>query len=153
MHGAIPALLVHSVALGTASPLRGFFIWLAPRRHLSGKILLDNDRRRHDHHLRCGDGPKHLSYYPDISGSFTNEDIDLFNSEVKYVQELQPERLTLATFGTQVHDIYEFERDNPFEKITVTARGGTDLREVSEHAQKIQLTAMIDFIDLEIAIP
>ncbi|MGQ0565626.1 MAG: vWA domain-containing protein [Gemmobacter sp.] len=99
-------------------------------------------------------GLDHLIYYLDISGSITDDHILRFNSEVKYIQEtLQPERLTLVTFDTKIQDVYEFEREDPFEKIVVHGRGGTSLHEVFEHAQANAPTAMIVFTDLEVGIP
>lgn len=99
-------------------------------------------------------GLEHLIYYLDISGSITDDDILRFNSEVKFIhEELKPERLTLVTFDTEIQDVYEFERDDPFEKIVVTGRGGTDLVDVFAHAQKHQPTAMIVFTDLYVDIP
>lgn len=99
-------------------------------------------------------GLEHLIYYLDISGSITDDHIIRFNSEVKFIQEtLEPERLTLVTFDTQIQDVYEFEKDDPFEKVVVTGRGGTDLHDVFEHAQANNPTAMIVFTDMEVGIP
>lgn len=99
-------------------------------------------------------GLEHLIYYLDVSGSITDDHIHRFNSEVKFIQEeLRPERLTLVTFDTTIQDVYEFERDDPFEKIVVHGRGGTSLHEVFEHARREAPTAMIVFTDLEVGIP
>lgn len=99
-------------------------------------------------------GLEHLIYYLDISGSITDDHILRFNSEVKFIQEaLKPERLTLVTFDTRIQDIYEFERDDPFEKIVVHGRGGTDLHDVFDHARANAPTAIIVFTDLEVGIP
>jgi predicted metal-dependent peptidase len=99
-------------------------------------------------------GLEHLIYYLDISGSITDDQILRFNSEVKFIQEeLKPERLTLVTFDEEIHDIYEFERDDPFEKIVVVGRGGTDLEDVFDHLKKNAPTAAIIFTDLEVGIP
>jgi predicted metal-dependent peptidase len=99
-------------------------------------------------------GLEHLIYYLDISGSITDEEILRFNSEVKFIQEeLQPEKLTLVTFDTEIHDEYVFEKDDPFEKIVVTGRGGTDLHDVFEHAKAHRPTAMIIFTDLWVNVP
>lgn len=99
-------------------------------------------------------GLEHLIYYLDISGSVSDEEILRFNSEVKYIKEtLEPEKLTLVTFDTQIHEEYVFERDDPFEKIVVTGRGGTDLHDVFKHAQRNNPTAMIVFSDLYVEIP
>lgn len=115
------------------------------------------NRRYHDPMLpgvTGRNGLEHLIYYLDISGSITDDHIVRFNSEVKFIQEeLKPERLTLVTFDTEIHDVYEFEKDDPFEKIVVTVRGGTELEYVFAHAAKNQPTAMIVFTDLDVTFP
>lgn len=115
------------------------------------------NRRYEDPILRGPSGQnglEHLIYYLDISGSIRDEDILRFNSEVKFIQEeLQPERLTLVTFDTKLHDFYEFEKDDPFEKIVVTGRGGTSLTEVFEHMQENAPSAAVIFSDLWVDIP
>ncbi len=99
-------------------------------------------------------GLEHLIYYLDISGSISDDDILRFNSEVKFIwDEFKPRRLTLVTFDTEIQDVYEFEEGDDFEKIVVTGRGGTDLFEVFEHANKHQPSAMIIFTDLYVGIP
>lgn len=99
-------------------------------------------------------GLDHLIYYLDISGSILDEHILRFNSEVKSVKErFEPELLTLVTFDTEIQDEYTFEKDEPFEKIIVTGRGGTDLEDVFEHARKHNPSAMIVFTDLDVDIP
>ena len=99
-------------------------------------------------------GLEHLIYYLDISGSISDQEILRFNSEVKYIQEeLTPERLTLVTFDTEIKDVMDFEKDDPFEKITVTGRGGTDLVEVFNHAIDQAPTAIVIFTDLHVSIP
>lgn len=99
-------------------------------------------------------GLEHLIYYLDISGSIEDSHILRFNSEVKSVKErFEPEKLTLVTFDTEIQDEYVFEKDDPFEKIVVTGRGGTDLRDVYAHAQKHRPTAIIIFTDLHVRIP
>ena len=99
-------------------------------------------------------GLEHLVYFLDVSGSIMDEHILRFNSEVKFIQEeLQPERLTLITFDHVIQDIYEFEREDPFEKIVVTGRGGTSLHEPFEWIRSNAPTAAIIFTDLEVNIP
>lgn len=99
-------------------------------------------------------GLEHLIYYLDISGSISDDDILRFNSEVKFIKDqLRPELLSLVTFDTVIHDEYHFERDEPFEKIVVTGRGGTSLHEVFDHARRHAPTAMVVFTDLEVSIP
>ena len=99
-------------------------------------------------------GLEHLIYYLDISGSIHEDHILRFNSEVKFIkEELTPELLTLVTFDTEIHDEYVFEKDDPFEKIVVTGRGGTSLHPVMAHANRHSPTAMIVFTDLDVTIP
>lgn len=114
--------------------------------------------RRYDDPLIPGrskkSGLEHLIYYLDISSSISDEQILRFNSEVKSVKEdCDPELLTLVTFDTQIHDEYEFEKDDPFEKIVVTGRGGTSLHDVFRHAQEREPTAIVIFSDLCVDIP
>ena len=99
-------------------------------------------------------GLEHLIYYLDVSGSISDADIVRFNSEVKYIKETyNPERLTLVMFDTKIHDVYEFEEDDEFEKVVITGRGGTCLRDVMAHAEKHQPTAIVIFTDLHVNIP
>jgi predicted metal-dependent peptidase len=99
-------------------------------------------------------GLEHLVYYLDISGSVTDGQIALFNSEFKSVKNnLEPEKMTMVTFDTVIHDIHVFERNQPFEKLVVTGRGGTSLTEVFKHMKKTVPTAAVIFTDLEVTIP
>jgi predicted metal-dependent peptidase len=94
----------------------------------------------------------HLCYYLDVSGSISEEDVLIFNSEVKYIQEvLKPEKLTLIQFDTRITHIKEFKEDDPFDEITIIGRGGTSLVEVKEHIEKNLPTAAIIFSDLYVA--
>lgn len=93
---------------------------------------------------------EHLMYFEDISGSVSDADILLFNSEVKYVKEvLNPEKLTLLTFTTQICDEFVFEESDPFEKIVVNGRGGTSFECVRKHINEHQPTAAIIFSDMD----
>lgn len=95
---------------------------------------------------------EHLMYFEDISGSVSDHDILRFNSEVKYVKEvLNPEKLTLVTFTTQICDEFVFEESDPFEKIVVNGRGGTCFDCVRKHINEHQPTAAIIFSDMDCA--
>jgi predicted metal-dependent peptidase len=99
-------------------------------------------------------GLEHLIYFLDISGSISDRDILRFNSELKRVKELfNPEKMTVVTFDTIIHDIYVFEKDDPFEKLVITGRGGTALDQVVKYANKHEATAVIVFTDLEVSFP
>lgn len=126
--------------------------------------MVDNDRsytrpcRRDLEYIMPGNmgrsGLEHLMYFLDISGSVTDEQVELCNNEVHYIQEeLEPEKLTLATFDTEIQDVFHFERGDPYGRITVTGRGGTDLDEVYAYAKKNEATAMVILTDLFVRIP
>jgi predicted metal-dependent peptidase len=114
--------------------------------------------RRYDNPLMRGlvgtNGLDHLIYYLDVSGSISDEQVVRFNSEVKFIKdELQPEKLTLVLFDTRICDVFTFAKDEPFEKIVTTGRGGTDLQEVFEHMKAEAPTAAVIFTDLCVSIP
>lgn len=90
----------------------------------------------------------HLAYYLDVSGSISDMNALVFNSEVKYIQEqLKPERLTLIQFDTRITDVREFKEEDPFNEIIIIGRGGTSLIPVRNHIQEIKPTAAIIFTD------
>lgn len=94
-------------------------------------------------------GLEHLIYYLDISGSVSDKDIKRFNSEVAHIQRtLSPERLTLITFDTKLRDTYEFTKDEKFDSIKVTGRGGTCFFPVLDHINEHKPTAAVIFSDL-----
>jgi len=99
-------------------------------------------------------GLDHLIYYLDISGSITDKDIVRFNSEVKYIKDTyNPEKLTLVTFDTKIREEYVFEADDEFDNIQITGRGGTNLKEVYQHIEKNEPTAVVIFTDMFVTIP
>lgn len=91
----------------------------------------------------------HLAYFLDVSGSVTTEQERRFTSEVKYIQDvLQPERLSLIQFDTQIQDVKEFKAGDPFEEIEIIGRGGTSFRPVRDWIIDNQPTAAIVFSDM-----
>lgn len=95
-------------------------------------------------------GLSHLMYFLDESGSISDEDIRRFNSEIKFIKEnLEPERLTLVLFDTQINEVFEFYKDDPFDQIVTVGRGGTSLRCVKKYIEKHKPTAAVIFSDLE----
>lgn len=95
---------------------------------------------------------EHLIYYLDVSGSISDQEVLRFNSEVKYIKEtFNPKKLTLVQFDTRITEETVFEEDDPFEKIVVVGRGGTDLVPVREHIIKHQPTAAVIFTDLYVS--
>lgn len=99
-------------------------------------------------------GLEHIIYYLDVSGSTSDNDVTRFNSEVKYIKDtFNPEKLTLVTFDTKIQNEYVFEQDDDFDQIVITGRGGTSLKEVFEHIEKNEPTAVVIFTDLYVSIP
>ena len=99
--------------------------------------------------MNSEDGLTKINYYLDTSGSVSDADILRFNSEVRHIkEEFQPEELNLITFDTSIRDEYHFAKDDPFEKIVVTGRGGTDLDPVAEHILKHKPNVAVIFSDL-----
>lgn len=111
--------------------------------------------RRYDEYLpsmNSDDGLTTINYYLDVSGSISDADILRFNSEVKFIKdEFQPEHLNLITFDTHIRDEYHFKQDEPFERIVVTGRGGTDLDPVAEHIINSQPNVAVIFSDMYVA--
>ena len=94
---------------------------------------------------------EHLLYFQDVSGSITDRDIMRFNSELKYVWDtFKPKKMTIAQFDTRITRIDEFEEGDPYKKIKIVGRGGTDLRPVRELIEKMEPTAAIIFSDMQV---
>ena len=91
----------------------------------------------------------HLMYFLDVSGSISEEDIKIFNSEIKGIKEsLNPDKLTLVQFDTEICRIDVFTKDMPFSNIEVVAGGGTSYDEVRDLILKEKPTAVLIFTDL-----
>jgi predicted metal-dependent peptidase len=110
-------------------------------------------RRYEDEYLPSLDGDNkldHLIYYIDVSGSITNAQMLRFLSEVKHIHTNHtPKKITVVGFDTQVQFVHEFEEGDPFEKIEIKGRGGTNLKPVYTHIRKHMPTAAVVFSDLE----
>lgn len=92
---------------------------------------------------------EHLTYYMDVSGSVSDDDVIRFFSEVKHIHaEHQPAKITIVTFDAKIQDTLVLNDGDPFEKIAINGRGGTDLDPVFQHIRKTKPTAAIIFSDL-----
>ena len=115
--------------------------WRRPNRRYNHTYMPSRNNAR--------EGLEHLIYYLDVSGSINDEQLQRFNSEVKYIQEvIRPQKLTLVQFDTEITFEKTFEINDPFEKIQITGRGGTDLTPVRDHIIKNNPTAAVIFSDL-----
>ncbi len=132
------------------------------RNHFNSMVTTDysyqRPSRRYDDPIMPGNmgmsGLDHLLYCIDISGSISDEDIVAVNSQLKHIQEdFNPERMTIITWDTKIHDVYELERDQPYHELEIEGRGGTSLTEVYEFITKTQPSVAVIFTDLDVRIP
>lgn len=92
---------------------------------------------------------KSLNYYFDVSGSVTTEQVQQFNTELKYIKDVfNPEKLSIIQFDTAIRDVLVVESNDAFDKLQVTGRGGTSLIPVRNHIAETMPTAAIIFSDL-----
>ena len=109
-------------------------------------------RRYEDEYLpsRQGhNGLEHIIWYWDISGSMTDEQLNVTNTEIKHVYDTySPKRMTVVTFDTVIHDIFEFHEGDEFNDLVLHGRGGTSLNPVYHHIKENQPTAAIILSDL-----
>lgn len=90
-----------------------------------------------------------IAMFLDTSGSITEEQVQRFVSEVKYVQEvLQPEKLHVVQFDTTIEDEKVYTEYNHFNTIEVKGRGGTDYECIRQYILKYKPTVSIIFTDL-----
>lgn len=110
-----------------------------------------NRRFMPEHYLpsQFGEGLSNITWYFDISGSVSDDQIRRFNSEVRHVHDQFTPNLTrIVTFDTKIQDIYEFAGDENFQGLEFHGRGGTSLHCVMEHANKTTPDLAIIFSDL-----
>lgn len=120
------------------------YTWARPNRRYS-----DDYRQSIEHE---SDRLEHLIYYLDVSGSITDKDRLRFNSEVKYIKDvLNPRKLTLVQFDTEIQHEHVFEESDPFEKVVDVSGGGTCLICVKNHIEQNNPTAAIIFSDMHVA--
>lgn len=92
---------------------------------------------------------EHLSWYYDVSGSVTDEELLRYNSEARYVFEtLKPKKMTIVLFDTRITKVIEIKEGDEFKEIKVVGRGGTDLAPVRAHIEETKPTAAIILSDL-----
>ena len=96
----------------------------------------------------------HLVYALDVSGSITHKQAQQFHNSVKTIKELlNPSKLTVMFFDTEVKLIKEFTDKEPYIDIKVRAGGGTSLTGVYQKVKKINPEALVIFTDLQVTIP
>lgn len=94
-------------------------------------------------------GLDHIVFAGDSSGSMTMAQMVRINSEARYVlKRFQPEKLTLMNFDDNIRLIRTMTKNDPFDKMEVVGRGGTDLRPLREWIIKNKPKAVIVFTDM-----
>ena len=111
------------------------------------------NRRFHDVYmpslLNDNNGLTSVAMFLDTSGSITDENLNTFISEAKFVQEnLCPETLNLVLFDTEITEVYKYKKGDRIKRINVKGFGGTDYSEVHEYIMKNKPTLSIIFTDL-----
>lgn len=120
------------------------YTWARPNRRFQ-----DDYRQSTEH--EC-DRLDHLVYFLDVSGSIEDRDRLRFNSEVKYIKDvLNPRKLTLVQFDTEIQHEHVFEESDPFEKVVDISGGGTCLVCVHDWIIKHNPTAAIIFSDMHVS--
>lgn len=93
---------------------------------------------------------ENLAYFLDVSGSVSNEQIQLFMGEVKYIWDvLKPKKLTLVQFDSKIQKEDVYKEGDPLSSINIIGRGGTDLVPVRKWILKHKPTCSVVFSDLE----
>lgn len=96
------------------------------------------------------EGLEHIIFYTDISGSVSDAQFNVYISEINAIKtNLNPKKITICTFDTQIHDIHELEENGDVRDCDFHGRGGTSLECVYEHALKEKPELIIVFSDLD----
>lgn len=96
------------------------------------------------------EGLEHIIFYTDISGSVSDAQFNVYISEINAIKtNLNPKRITVCTFDTRIHDIYELDEGHSIEECEFHGRGGTSLECVYNHALQEKPELIIVFSDLD----
>jgi predicted metal-dependent peptidase len=100
------------------------------------------------------DGLAHLRWYLDVSGSVTDKQLRVYNSEIAAAKATHaPKLMTVSTFNTRITKTWEFEEDDKITALEIIGRGGTSLKEVFEDIRKHRPSAAVIISDLYVEIP
>lgn len=96
----------------------------------------------------------HLLYALDVSGSITNHQKKQFLASAKTLKErLNPVRMTLIFWDTQIQFEKTFREDETLDNIHIMSGGGTSLEPVYRRARELAPEAVVIFTDMEVTIP
>lgn len=115
--------------------------WSRPKRRYEDIYL---PRR-----VRKDSGLTKIHWYLDTSGSISDEMVQIFNSEVKYVHEhFNPKTTTLVQFDTDIRHEVTFTRNQKIKSMQVSGRGGTCLECVHNHILDTKPDVVVVLSDL-----
>ena len=97
---------------------------------------------------------KHLTYALDVSGSISHKQATQFHQSVWTIKELlNPTKLTVLFFNTQIVLEKTFSDVEPYTTIEVRGSGGTCLRDVYAKTRQLDSEALVIFTDMQVQIP
>lgn len=92
---------------------------------------------------------EHLRYYCDCSGSISYKEVQVFQSELKYVwDEYKPQKMSITQWDTRITDECEYLDGDEFARVKIRGGGGTDIECVRQDIIKHKPTAAIIFTDM-----
>ena len=128
------------------------------RRHMTDKLnkklnWKKRNRRYHNIYIpsrtKQTNGLKKIIYYLDTSGSISDEMVQIFNSEVKYIHEtFHPKETVLVQFDTSIRMEKTYKRGDRIHTMKVSGRGGTSLECVREHIKEHAPDVVVILSDL-----
>jgi predicted metal-dependent peptidase len=90
----------------------------------------------------------------DVSGSISTAQGKQFNDSVQTAKKLlNPVKMTVIFWDTQIRHIQTFTDKEPYKRIKVRAGGGTDLRPVYKKLAEFEPDCVVIYTDLCVAIP
>lgn len=96
------------------------------------------------------EGLEHIAFAVDTSGSVSTADFSSFISEIRGVMKhFNPEKITLIQFDTRIKSTHTIHSMEELMKVKFCGRGGTDITEVMEWAEKEMPQALLVFTDGE----
>ena len=100
------------------------------------------------------EGLAHLRWYLDCSGSVTDAQLKVYNSEVAGAKATHnPEIMTVTSFDTEIRDTWTFTEDQDLMGLEFHGRGGTNLVDVFKDIAKNKPSAAVIISDMEVGIP
>ena len=100
------------------------------------------------------EGLAHLRWYLDCSGSVTENQLKVYNSEMAGAKATHnPELMTVTSFDTELQNTWNFSEDEEITGLEFHGRGGTSLTKVFEDIAKHRPSAVVIISDLFVKIP